>query len=88
MLEISSTGHSASALVNLSRMRTQGLASIQANGATADETSPKPAERELARLQKLFDHHMRSEPVRHDNVFVLLLSWDDDIDELKVKPEV
>lgn len=77
--ETKSMNRNVCAQANLTPIKTQSSASIQADGVPVDETS---------RLQKLFDDYLKSEPVRHDRVFVLLLTWDDDIDELKVKTEV
>jgi hypothetical protein len=39
-------------------------------------------------FQRTFDEHMKNRPVRHQSGHVLLLSWDDLLDDLHVKPEV
>ncbi|KAF2186442.1 hypothetical protein K469DRAFT_686852 [Zopfia rhizophila CBS 207.26] len=45
-------------------------------------------ERHVHEFRKTFDENMQNKPVKHDQVFVLLLSWADELDDLKVEPEV
>jgi hypothetical protein len=45
-------------------------------------------QRDRLHFQKVFDENMKNKPVKHDKGYVLLLSWDDEIDDLKVKDEV
>jgi hypothetical protein len=52
-------------------------------------TSTRPtSQRDFQEFRKAFDANMRNKPVKHDKGFVLLLSWSDELDDLKVKPEV
>jgi hypothetical protein len=51
--------------------------------------SPEDVTKSKLQQQKdLFDRHMKSEPVRHDHVHVLTLSWEEKHDDLGVGPEV
>jgi hypothetical protein len=45
-------------------------------------------EKNLQEYQIAFEDNMQNKPVKHDETFVLLLSWADELDDLKVKPEV
>ena len=53
----------------------------------AIEDAP-PYAKDLPLYRKVFDDNMQNKPVKHDEAFVLLLSWADAIDDIKVKPEV
>ncbi|KAF2470784.1 uncharacterized protein BDR25DRAFT_303768 [Lindgomyces ingoldianus] len=46
------------------------------------------AQRDLQLLRTIWDKNMQNKPVKHDRVCVLLLSWREELDDLKVKPEV
>jgi hypothetical protein len=37
---------------------------------------------------KAFDENMKNRPVKHDEGHILLLSWEELLDDLEVKPEV
>ncbi|KAF2657863.1 hypothetical protein K491DRAFT_714156 [Lophiostoma macrostomum CBS 122681] len=53
------------------------------------ETSTRSRwQRDFRDFRRAFDENMRNKPVKHDKGFVLLLSWTDELDDLKVKPEV
>lgn len=61
-----------------------------------DESPASPLEPlEVLRLQadcqefrKAFDDNMKNKPIHHDHGYVLLLSWEDELDDLQVKDEV
>jgi hypothetical protein len=44
--------------------------------------------RDLDEYRKIFNRNMENKPVKHDRVFVLIWTWADAIDDLKVKVEV
>ena len=46
------------------------------------------AQKDRHLFRKAFEDNMKNKPVKHDKVFVLLLSWEDSIDDCNVKPEV
>jgi hypothetical protein len=39
-------------------------------------------------IRQAFDENMKNRPVKHDEGHVLLLSWEELLDDLEVKPEV
>jgi hypothetical protein len=65
------------------------------SGIQNDINSTTPTTPEMVRVkrdrllfQKVFDDNMKNKPVKHDKGYVLLLSWEDKIDDLNVKDEV
>jgi hypothetical protein len=44
--------------------------------------------RELEEFRSIFNDNMRNKPVKHDHVHVLLWTWGEALDDLKVKEEV
>ena len=44
--------------------------------------------RELEQYRAIFNQNMKNKPVKHDEVHVFMWTWDDKLDDLKVKKEV
>lgn len=44
--------------------------------------------REFNEFRAAFNSYMENKPVKHDSVFVLIWTWANEIDDLKVKEEV
>lgn len=91
------TGTTASPVSTLKLETSIGLVQSSDSGlGTQDENlSMSPTTPEMVRVQrdrllfqKVFDENMKNKPVKHDKGYVLLLSWEDKIDDLKVKDEV
>ncbi|KAF2028208.1 hypothetical protein EK21DRAFT_114122 [Setomelanomma holmii] len=48
----------------------------------------KHYERELDEYRTIFNKYMKNKPVKHDRVYVLIWTWEDALDDLKVREEV
>lgn len=52
------------------------------------EEKAKAHEQKVQNLQRVFDENMQNKPVIYRRVCVLLLSWENTVDDLKVEEEV
>ena len=91
------TGTTGSPVSTLKLETSIGLVQSPESGLGAQDgmlsISPTTADmvrvqRDRLLFQKVFDENMKNKPVKHDKGYVLLLSWEDKIDDLKVKDEV
>jgi hypothetical protein len=62
--------------------------SIEDGGYIAPTTVQEDQKAKRQAIRKVFDENMKNRPVKHDAAHVLLLSWDDTLDDVGVQTEV
>jgi hypothetical protein len=77
-----------SALDSLPQLETRAIVRSAEESSGNEGSVSEDRKLELMRFKKTFDENIRNKPVHHDKVHVLLLSWEDGLDDLRVKGEV
>jgi hypothetical protein len=62
--------------------------SLQGEGFVASPTAQEDHKAKRHAIRRIFDDNMKNRPVKHDAAHVLLLSWDEKLDDMGVQPEV
>jgi hypothetical protein len=62
--------------------------SLQDEGLFASPTIQEDQKAKRDAIREAFDENMKNCPVKHDAAHVLLLSWDETLDDMGVKNEV